>query len=111
MDCLHKIRQAYIGFRLRRLWECAKDRKIRMAQKFMMKLLKGRYTEQYGGLQWSQRGLLTIFRAKSCIAMYAAVIGEKNRAICKTHLTQYFAKTGQKMVILDCFLQFNLDSK
>jgi hypothetical protein len=84
---------------MRRIWETSKDRKIRLAQKFLMKAMRGRCEEFYGGLVWDDRGLLTLFRSVGTLSIIANCYKTKTQAKCESWLAKYFTKTANKMII------------
>jgi hypothetical protein len=84
---------------MRRIWETAKDRKIRLAQKFLMNAMKRRCEEYYGGLVWENRGLLTLFRSIGTLGIIANCYKTKSREKTELWLAKYFTKTANKMIM------------
>lgn len=108
INVVKEIRAAYIHFRLRRIFETQKDRKIRLAQKFLCKAMKNRISDFYG-INWADRGRLTAYRAKGSLAITATLYRKKIRRICKSQLAILFKKLGDTIVMKNYFLQFVLD--
>lgn len=70
INLLQEIREKYIMYRMRRIFETQKDRRIRLAQKFLCKAMKNRISEFYG-IPWENKKQLTDYRIKGSLSIVA----------------------------------------
>lgn len=105
---MKQLRDYYVGFRFRRIFETQKDRRIRLAQKFLVKALRGR-CENFYGCCWNDRMSLSRFRTKGCLAIIAACYKTKTRETNMNILGRYFGGICWGKVCLEYFLQMRLD--